>query len=245
MNDLHLITQPTEDPCVFDTYWMTGLLQRGRVRSRTPYYTDGRTAAELAAAEHLLVNKHACGHNKAGAGLRLYVSSTAIPELLLGEAPKGFLAPYANFLRTRFRGAEVMVKEGPYPWANEHCEAHFDEIEVIAPPVTVIEVNGVGPVELTVHAVTQYIKRFERKPVKAWREIRKIAAEVQPVRPIRRHFMSDVKHRRPGQFFMDTKRGVVFVVAERDRVDTLPRVVTVLKSLDADSNRFVTVASEA
>ena len=234
MNDLHLITHPTEDPCVFDTYWMTGLLQRGRVRTRIPYYTDGRTAAELAAAEHLLVNKHACGHNKAGAGLRLYVSSIAIPELLQGEAPKGFLAPYANFLRTRFCGAEVMFKDGPYSWADEHCEAHFDEIEVTAPPVTVIEVNGVGPVELTVHAVNQYIKRFERKPAKAWRESSTIAAEVLPARPTRRHFMSDVKHRRPGQFLLEPKRGVVFVVAERDRVDALPRVVTVLKSVQPE-----------
>lgn len=229
MNDLRLITQSTTDPCVFDTYWMTGLVQRGRVRTTVVNLTDGKTAAELSAAQYLLEKKHVCGHNKAGAGLRLYVSCSAIQNLLVGSEPKGFLAPYANFLRTRFRGGEVVLDQGPYSWANELCESLFDEIEILKPVATIMEVNGFGPVELTVHAVDQYIKRFERKPLKAWRELVKIAAELQPAAIMGRHFMSDIRHRRLGHYFVDIKRGVVFVIAERDRIDALPRIVTILQ----------------
>ena len=68
MNDLHLTTTPTADPRVFDTYWMTGLIQKGRVRVTVPRLDDARTAAELAAAQYLLTVKNVCGHNKAALG---------------------------------------------------------------------------------------------------------------------------------------------------------------------------------
>ena len=36
MNELHLTTNPTNNPRVFDVYWMTGLLQKGRIRITVP-----------------------------------------------------------------------------------------------------------------------------------------------------------------------------------------------------------------
>ena len=51
MNLLSLTTNPTEDPLVFDTCWMTGLIQKGRVRVTVPRLDDGRAAAELAATQ--------------------------------------------------------------------------------------------------------------------------------------------------------------------------------------------------
>lgn len=40
MNLLSLTTNPTEDPHVFDTCWMTGLVQKGRIRVTVPRLDD-------------------------------------------------------------------------------------------------------------------------------------------------------------------------------------------------------------
>ena len=81
MNLLSLTTNPTEDPLVFDTCWMTGLIQKGRVRVTVPRLDDGRTAAELASTQYLLTVKNVCGHNKAGAGLVIRASSSTVGVL--------------------------------------------------------------------------------------------------------------------------------------------------------------------
>lgn len=239
MNDLHLTTNPTTDPRVFDTYWMTGLVQKGRVRVTVPRLDDARTAAELAAAQYLLTVKNVCGHNKAGAGLRIYASCGTIPELVAGISPKSYLVPYANFLRTRFLGAEIQHCEAPFTWVDERCESMVDFLDVDKPSVTVLDVIGVGPVELTAHAVEQYVVRFDRKPEKAWRELARIARDVQPAVLLNRNVMNDIKHRRPGRYALDEKRSVMLVIAEPDQHGRLPRLVTVVRP---DSNARVVAA---
>lgn len=229
MNELHLTTNPTNDPCVFDTCWMTGLVQKGRVRVTVPHLDDGRTAAELAAAQYLLTVKNVCGHNKAGAGLIIYASCGAIIELMEGTSPKSYLVPYGNFLRTRFLGAAVQHSEAPFIWADERCESQVDFIDVDKPAVTVIDVTGVGPVELTAHAVKKYVDRFERKPEKAWRELLRIARDVKPAILVGRNAIHDIKHRRPGRYVLDEKRSVMLVIVEPDRIGMLPRLVTVVR----------------
>lgn len=229
MNDLHLATNPTADPRVFDTYWMTGLLQKGRVSITVPSLGDGRTAAELAAAQYLLEVKNACGHNKAGAGLRVHISCSCIQDLLHGISSKSYLVPYANFLRTRFLGARFEICKAPFAWLDEQCESQVDCVVVEKPALTVIDVSGVGPVELTAHAVEQYVDRFERKPERAWRELIRIAREVQPAELVGRNVMHDLKHRRPGRYVLNQKSEVMLVIAEPERIGMLPRLVTVVK----------------
>lgn len=178
MNLLSLTTNPTEDPLVFDTCWMTGLIEKGRVRVTVPRLDDGRTAAELAATQYLLTVKNVCGHNKAGAGLVIRASSSTVLDLAnLGTSQKSYLAPYANFLRTRFLGVTIEHAEAPFVWADELCEQQLDFIEVEKPSLTVIDIAEVGPVELTAHAVEKYVKRFDRKPEKAWRELQRIGRD--------------------------------------------------------------------
>ncbi len=241
MNDLHLTTTATADPRVFDTYWMTGLVQKGRVRVTVPFLDDGRTAAELAAAQYLLTIKNVSGHNKAGAGLRLHVSSGDILELAAGVSPKSYLVPYANFLRTRFLGAEICEAQPPFSWVDDLCEAQVDTLDVGKPSLIVLDVSGIGPVELTAHAVTQYVARFDRKPERAWRELERIARDVQPAVLLNRNVMHDIKHRRPGRYALDPKRSVMLVIADTDRLGRLPRLVTVVHP---DANARV-VAAEA
>jgi len=230
MNDIFIATSPTEHSRVFDCYWMTGLAKRGRIRITVPKLDDMRTAAELSALQYLLEVKNACGHNKAGSGLRISCSSSLIPQLLIGQAGAGYLAPYANFLRTRFLGCEVVVEEFPHTWADERCEANVDFIEIDKASVTTLDVAGVGPVELTAHAVERYIERFERPPVKAWRDIKSIAADVYPVVATGRGMLTDLKHRRPGRRLMNDKRKIVLVIAPPDRMDGLPRLVSVQRA---------------
>lgn len=230
MNELHLTTNPTQDPRVFDTCWMTGLDKKGRIRITVPFLDDARTAAELAAMELLLTKMNVCGHNKAGAGLVINASCGAIRDLLDGVSPHGYLAPYVNFLRTRFFGATVNICGAPFLWADERCESQVCFVEVEQPAVTVIEVAGIGEVELTAHAVQKYVKRFDRKPVKAWRELSRIAREVKPAVLEGRKVWHDIKHRRPGRYVVDERRKVMLVIAEPDSIGMMPRLVTVVRA---------------
>ena len=229
MNELHLTTNPTHNPRVFDTCWMTGLERKGRIQITVPHLDDARTAAELAAMEHLLTKMNVCGHNKAGAGLIINASCRAILDLMNGVSPHGYLAPYVNFLRTRFFGATVKICEAPFVWADERCEAQVTYVEVNEPAVTVIEVAGVGEVELTAHAVEKYVNRFERQPVKAWRELIRIAREAKPAVLEGRKVLHDIKHRRPGRYVVDERRSVMLVIAEPDSIGKMPRLVTVVR----------------
>ena len=229
MNELHLTTNPTHNPRVFDTCWMTGLERKGRIQITVPNLDDARTAAELAAMEHLLTKMNVCGHNKAGAGLVIHASCSAILDLMNGVSPHGYLAPYVNFLRTRFFGATVKICEAPFVWADERCEAQVTYVEVNEPAVTVIDVAGVGEVELTAHAVEKYVNRIERQPVKAWRELIRIAREAKPAVLEGRKVLHDIKHRRPGRYVVDERRSVMLVIAEPDSIGKMPRLVTVVR----------------
>lgn len=229
MNTLHLSTTPTEDPRVFETCWMTGLSTKGCVRVHIPVegLGENRALAELEAARFLLISKNACGHKKAGAGLQVYFSCQTILDLVQGVSSKGYLSAYANFLRTRFVGAEFFEERAPDVWVDEQCGCNVDEIDLTGPSMTLIEVSGIGPVELTAHAIEQFIKRFDTKPAKAWRRLSVLASHVHPAHHVTRNIMHDIKHRRPARYYTNPGSGLVLVIAEPDRMDGLPRLVTV------------------
>lgn len=231
MNILTITTNPTEEPLVFDACWMTGLIHKGRVRVTVPQLDDSRTAAELVAIQYLLVERNVAGHNKAGAGLIIKTSCSTIMDLVEASSSKSYLSPYANFLRTRFLGAVVEHEEGPYTWADELCEQEVDYVIAGKPSLTTIEVAGIGPVELTAHAVKKYIQRFDRKPVKAWREFIRIGRDAKlSERTGKWRVFHDLKHRRPARYFVDPKREVVLVITEPDHPGMLPRLVTTYRS---------------
>ena len=225
MNDLRVVTQPTGDKKTFDTYWMTGLVQKGRIRT-TIYVSDdcAKVAAELAALQYLLETKNACGHDKSGAGLRLRVSQEDILNLLSESSQLYYLSDYANFLRTRFLGAEVVVNTDDFAWADESCERQVDEISVYAPSKTIIDIAGIGPVELRSHAVYRYIQRFGRPATKAWRDLIKLAKDAVQV-SVPRKEIHNLKHRHRGMFYKSKE--TIFVVTEPEHPGELPRLVTV------------------
>lgn len=64
--------RPTEDPKLFDIYWMTGLEQKARVRTTVAQHVDARSAAELSIQKQAVPNGKTCN-----------VGGSAYPELFL------------------------------------------------------------------------------------------------------------------------------------------------------------------
>lgn len=224
MNHLHLLTREIT-PLEHQVYWATGPQSRGRIRTRLQRpLEDGAIAAELSVAQHLLIHKNVCGHNKTGAGLELHVSFGAIRKLARGISGKAHLTPYALFLRTRFIGANIKV-DSSLSWqdAPEQIDA---EIAVQAFPCA-LEIPAVGKVVPRAHLMEQYCQRFERPPRKAWREIQRILGSVEPFAPAHRSAWSDLRHRHPGRHFIHRGRQLCFVVTPPDAVGGLPNLVTV------------------
>ncbi len=226
MNELRVATRATNIPGVFDTYWMTGLLQKGRVRVIANLVEDGKIAAELYAIKFLLESKNVCGHDKSGAGLRIWVTYGAIPKLMKESSGKPHLIQYANFLRTRFVGAEVAVENKRTAWIDDLCAKNVEEIDASVPSCMTIQVNGIGEVELSAHAVARYIERFERPPVKAWRDLVKLCKDARPVAPKWRNPTVDLVHRSVGKYWL--AETVVLVVAQGSEKSQLPTLVSVL-----------------
>ncbi len=234
MNELFLHTKATGVANVFVTFWMTGLNAKGRVRVEISAKEDPRIAAELAAMQFLLEEKNVCGQDKTGAGLELSVSFGAIRKLLRTDSSKEALAPYATFLRTRFIGANIHVENRKLEWIDDKCDAQRDELVVLEPNLPKLEVGGFGQVELTGHAVEQYISRFgfESRPEKAWRALKAAAEKALPVVPAKRSAIHDVKHRRPGMFALNAVADALMVIAPADQVGRYPRMVTVYRHSD-------------
>jgi hypothetical protein len=146
----------------------------------------------------------------------------AVLELANGTSQKYYSS------RTRTSSVPAFWGEHEHFWADELYDKGWT-IEVEKPSLTVIDIAEVGPVELTAHAVEKYVKRFDRKPEKAWRELQRIGRDGKLATLVGRSAMHDIKHRRPGRYVLDQKRDVMLVIAEPDRAGMLPRLVTVVR----------------
>ena len=158
MNILSVSTRRTETNDVFEVHWRTGLEVKGcvRVTMNAEMPGDRHIAAELATIRFLLEDRNVCGHDKAGKNLTIRLTYGAIKKLVRTRSDKEYLSPYANFLRTRFAGANLEVESRPPEWIDETCES--TELTVAGPAATVIAVGGIGNVELSSHAVRRYIE---------------------------------------------------------------------------------------
>jgi hypothetical protein len=218
-----------ENPAWVDVYWMTGNNKKGIIRAQLdPELEDTRICAELAVIRYLLEDRNVAGHDKSGAGLCLTVSCGAIRKLALGDSAKEHLAGFAQFLRTRFLGCGIRVVHR----LDRSFEGVFVEREVLTvhePLLDTLYLHGVGEVVITAHAVAQYVLRFGRKPERAWRELRSLAASdsVGPFMAPHRGALADLKHRRPGKLFLHPGRRVIFVVVPPGQSHCRPALVTV------------------
>lgn len=233
MNTLRLYTEMSPGGASYDTYWATGEKVKGVVRTHIAHIDDARMAAEMAAANHLLVNRNVSGHHKTGRGLVITFSGGVVRKLLREKSDKHYLARYANFLRTRFLGCEILVENRKGEWATQDCLADLEELHVTEAAVCHIDIPAVGPCEVTAHAVEQFQERFGLAPENIWRKLNKIAPTLRPQSPLPRNVRHDMKHRQPGRRYVTASGELAVVITPPLRPGRRPSIVTVLSLVPA------------
>ncbi|MGB7597396.1 MAG: hypothetical protein WBM09_07505 [Gallionella sp.] len=189
---MHLLkthTLPTPQADTFRVYWTNSPVRPGgllRVRI-APRMEDAPLAAELAAIQYLLEDKRVLGDTVAGnAQTKLIVSSGAIRKLRLLGSDKLHLAPYANFLTTRFAGCTLGVDKDAR-WFEGFEPVLIEDLVVGSPRRETVKVAGLGEVSVTQHVLERFADRFlsdtapgiapDQVAQAAWKKLTDAAAE--------------------------------------------------------------------
>jgi hypothetical protein len=204
MNILKTHTLPTAQADTFLVYWTNSLVRPGgllKVRVN-PKMEDAHIAAELAALQHLLEDKCVVGQNIAGnASTRLIVSLGAIKKLHRMGSEKAHLAPYANFLTTRFAGCQISVDKDTR-WFDGLSTASAEDLLVGGPRRETVKVAGLGNVSVTQHVLQRFAGRFLPDTAKdkiaqsAWKKLVELASDplVREVSRRRRRVVAEPVH---------------------------------------------------
>ncbi len=232
MNYLTTLCKASE-PNTWDIYWRNGVQIQGVVKvTVTTTVDDPEIIAELSVIQWLLEHRSIHGVSQAGKGLCLTVSAGAIKKLAkaaekntdLRESSlgKAHLFPYARFLGTRFFGASITVAKDD-SWIKPRAEQDVAALSIDKPLPEVIEIKGIGQVELSAHVLQQFAKRqgaSEREEM--WRLLRQIASSgLKPVK-VDQEFLRR-KYDETGQVMAHEATKWAFVIVPGD---PLPVVVT-------------------
>ena len=224
MNLLKTFTLATENPDTFMVYWTNTLMRpRGLLRICVmPQVEDRQIVAELAAMRYLLEDKAVVGNGIVGnTGTRLIVSLGAIRKLQAMKSDKPHLAPYANFLTTRFAGCPVSVDKDK-SWFDGFPPESAEDLLVSAPKRETLTVAGYGEVSVTHHVLERIADRFlsaaERSAQTAWKKLLEVASDAS-VREVARHALwASAQYDRPGKqegrYFLNARRNLVLVVTD-------------------------------
>lgn len=240
MHKLKMYTQPTTRGDTFDVRWTnTQMRPRGVIRvTVTAKIEDRHIAAELSALKHLLEDKEVLGNKPVSSSdVELIVSLGSIRKLKRRESVKAHLAPYANFLTTRFAGCQLSVDkdkrwfEGIEPEVVEH-------LLISGPQLERLTVTGVGEVSVTQHVLARYINRFLPQEVQkdvahqAWKQLSKLAGDPSVKEVTRDSLWAGVNAmnhgRQEGRYFLNRKRNLVLIVASDRRGEQ--QLVTVYRA---------------
>jgi hypothetical protein len=226
MNMLKTYTVTTALPDTFLVYWTNSPIRPGgvlkvRVLSRIE---DAQIAAELAAIQHLLEEKRVIGTNLVGnPNTRLTISQGAIRKLQRNQSDKAHLAPYANFLTTRFAGCQLCVDKDTR-WF-EGVELNAAEVLLVSEPRReMIKVTGIGEVSVTQHVLNRFTDRFlpETKTDNvcrtAWKKLLETAADPLVREVVRSGMWNSVKYARQnkheGRYFLNSRSKLILVVTD-------------------------------
>ena len=222
MNLLKTFTIATDQPDTFLVYWTnTATRPKGLLRIRViPQMEDRQIVAELAAMRHLLEDKGVVGNTVIGnASTKLVVSLGAIRKLQSMKSDKAHLAPYANFLTTRFAGCPISVDKDA-GWFDGFSQESAKDLLVSAPCRETVTVAGFGEVSVTHHVLERITERFlsaaERSAQAAWKKLRELASDTS-LREVSRHSMwvaAQYAHhgKQEGRYFLNARRNLVLVV---------------------------------
>ena len=236
MHTLKTHTLPGLQTDTYLVYWTNssvrlGGLLRVKVAAKVE---DKAIAAELAAIQHLLEVRCVLGNNISGnAKTQLVVSSGAIRKLQRRQSDKVHLAPYANFLCTRFATCPISVEKDTR-WFNNQIPVTEEDLLVSGPRKETIRLRGLGEVSVTRHALVRYVDRAlvdqssDQVMQLAWKKLSRLA-EHQSVKEVSRQSLwASVIHNRngkhEGRYFLNSVQQMVMVVT--DNPNEGPRLVT-------------------
>ena len=236
MHTLKTHTLPGLQTDTYLVYWTNssvrlGGLLRVKVAAKVE---DKAIAAELAAIQHLLEVRCVLGNNISGnAKTQLVVSSGAIRKLQRRQSDKVHLAPYANFLCTRFAACPIAVEKNPR-WFREQLPVTEEDLLVSGPRRETIRLGGRGEVSVTRHVLDRFVDRalVDQSPDQgmqvAWKKLSRLA-EHQSVKEVSRQSLwAGVIHncngKHEGRYFLNSVQQMVMVVT--DNPNEGPRLVT-------------------
>lgn len=226
MNLLKTHTIATTQADTFLVYWTSSLMTpKGMLKVRvTAQIEDRHIAAELAVMRHLLEDKCVIGKSLVGnAGTRLIVSRGAIRKLHHRQSDKVHLAPYANFLTTRFAGCQISV-DADKDWFAGFAPESTESLLVSGARRETVHVTGIGEVSITQHVLDRFVTRFlpEINPDKAdqtaWKKLVELASDPSVREVARDSLWAEIAHAgKKARYFLNAKRKLILVVMDNPR----------------------------
>lgn len=144
----------------YTVVWRSGINTQGTLLITLPdHLADGATVAELAALHHLLEVASVAGTTATGHRLLIVVSQGAIKKLALDRSTKNHLYPWAQFLKTRFAGAEYAV-DRDCQWILPRAEQQVHEVFVDQPFWNSVANPRIGSIQITKHAWERFAKHM-------------------------------------------------------------------------------------
>lgn len=226
MNTLKTHTLATQEPNTFLVHWTNsskrpGGLIKVRVAVHMP---DAHIAAELAAMQHLLEEKGVLGNNLVGnANTKLVVSLGAIKKLRRCQSDKSHLAPYANFLTTRFAGCPISVDKDT-SWFNGFTPDTVEDLLVGGPKRETLKVAGFGEVAVTQHVLDRFADRFlsdsnqDKLAQTAWKKLKEMATDLTIREVTRQGLWCSVNYahqgKQQGRYFLNARHNLVLVITD-------------------------------
>ena len=231
---LTTICHATEQSDTWTIFWRNGLQKQGKVNVTVVASVDDREIiAELSAIQWLLEHRSLYGATQAGKGLNLTVSAGAIKKLARASAKssdlrasdltKDHLFPYARFLGTRFVGVQVSVSKDA-SWVLPRAENDVADLVVDQSLPEVLDIKGVGLVELSAHALQQFAKRLGASAREdTWRLLREVAGNgLVRVEADGNPDKSTVeKHGQAGEIWVSKETKWAFIIVRRDMKATV------------------------
>lgn len=220
MNFLKTYTLPTAEADTFLVYWTnTNMSPRGVIKVCVNAVQEDRNiVAELAAMRHLLEDKEVVGRTLGGnQNTQLIVSLGAIRKLRRMQSGKAHLAPYANFLTTRFAGCPIEVNKDTC-WFEGLPAESAEVLPVNAAHRESVLVSGYGEVSVTHHVLKRIADRFPLSAAcaeqMAWRFLREVSAAPSLHEVVRKSTKASPRLDLEGRYFLNTERDLVLVVTD-------------------------------
>ena len=226
MNVLKTHTMATQDQNTFLVYWTNSTHRPGGLITVriTANMRDAHIAAELAVMQHLLEERGVLGSTLVGnVNSKLVVSLGAIKKLRRCQSDKSHLAPYANFLTTRFAGCPIGVDKDKR-WFDGFMPDTVENLLVSGPRRETLKVAGFGEVAVTQHVLDRFADRFlpdtsqDKLAQMAWKQLKEVATDPTVREVTRQGLWVGVKYahqgKQQGRYFLNCRRNLVLVVTD-------------------------------